>query len=66
MLIDTNLVVANHKVAISYLRDNDLFYLMSKGISRKKSEELIKKSFLLSNLSNEKLKEKITKFDWGE
>ena len=63
MLIDTNLVVANHKVAISYLRDNDLFYLMSKGISRKKSEELIKKSFLLSNLSNEKLKEKITKFD---
>ena len=62
MLIDTNLVNAIHKVAISSLRENDLFYLRSKSISKKMSEELIKKSFLLSILTNNELKDKIEQF----
>lgn len=60
MLIDTNLVNANHKVAISNIRDNELFYLMTKGISKEKCEKLIKKSFLLSNISNDDIKQKIS------
>ncbi len=62
MLIDNNLVEANHKVAISSVSEEYLFYLESKGISKEESERIIKKSFLLSNISNEELKEKIEKF----
>ena len=55
MLIDTNLVSANHKVAISSISKEYLFYLMSKGISEKSSEELLKKSFLISNITDKDL-----------
>lgn len=63
MLIDTNLVNAFHKVAISSINKNYLFYLNSKGISESSSIDLIKKSFLLSNISDESLKLKIA--DYG-
>lgn len=55
MMIDTNKVIANHKVAISNIRNNELFYLTSKGLSQESSINLIKKSFLLSNLKDNKL-----------
>lgn len=56
MIIDTKEVIANHKVAISPLRESDLIYLMSKGITRKSAETLLKKSFLISNISDKILK----------
>lgn len=59
MLIDTNTVTANHKVAISNIRNDELFYLMSKGLSKNSSLDLIKKSFLISNIKNNELKQKI-------
>lgn len=59
MLIDTNQVIANHKVAISNIRNDELFYLMSKGISENSSINLIKKSFLISNIKNKDLINKI-------
>lgn len=59
MLIKTNSVNANHLVAISNIRDNELFYLMSKGISISLANDLIKRSFLLKNITNKELKLKI-------
>ena len=59
MLINTREVKANHLVAISKIRDESLNYLMSKGISKKLSEDLIYKSFILSNIKNEELKNNI-------
>jgi len=59
MLIDTKEVIANHKVAISPLRNTELFYLMSKGITKVSAEKLLKTSFLISNIDDNELKEKI-------
>jgi len=62
MAIATNEVVANHKVAISSIRDKELFYLMSKGLSEYSANNLIKKSFLISNINNEELKTQINNY----
>lgn len=59
MLINTNKVTANHKVAISNVRNNELFYLMGKGLSFDSSINLIKKSFLISNIKDTELNKKI-------
>jgi len=60
--IKTNAVNANHLVAISNIRDNELFYLMSKGISISLANDLIKRSFLICNIKNEELKLKINEY----
>lgn len=60
--IKTNAVNANHLVAISNIRDNELFYLMSKGISISLANDLIKRSFLIGNIQNEELKMKINEY----
>ena len=64
LLIDEFDVSANHGAAIGKLNDEDLYYLMSRGISKKDAEMLIVKGFLspiLSSLSNEELKDEILK-----
>jgi len=60
--IKTNAVNANHLVAISNIRDNELFYLMSKGISISLANDLIKRSFLIGNIKDEELKLKINEY----
>lgn len=62
MAIATNEVVANHKVAISNIRDKELFYLMSKGLSENTANNLIKRSFLISNITNDELKSRINNY----
>jgi len=62
MEIKTNAVNANHLVAISNIRNKELFYLMCKGLSLSAANDLIKRSFLLSNITNEELKLKINDY----
>ena len=64
LLIDEFDVSANHGCAIGKIDDEGLYYLMSRGISKKDAEMLIIKGFLspiLSSLSSEDLKEEILK-----
>lgn len=59
MLINTSKVIANHENAIGSINEEELFYLMSKGLSKKIAEKLICYGYLLSNMHNEELKDKI-------
>ena len=64
LLIDEFDVSANHGAAIGKIDEEGLYYLMSRGISKKDAEMLIIKGFLspiLSSLSNEELREEILK-----
>lgn len=48
MMIATNEVMANHFVTIGSIRDEELFYLMSKGLSKDGAIKLILDGFLKS------------------
>ena len=64
LLIDEYDVSANHGCAIGKIDEEGLYYLMSRGISKKDAEMLIIKGFLspiLSSLSSDSLKEEILK-----
>ncbi len=50
MEINTNNIIANHYVTISSYDKDDLFYLMSKGISLSKAKSLIKKGYLFRGI----------------
>lgn len=54
MLVKTNEVIANHLVTISSFNKDELFYLESKGLSRKKAEILLTESF--TSIVNKELK----------
>lgn len=56
MEINTNNIVANHFVTISSYDKDEINYMMSKGISLKSSQELIKSGYLFSGI-DEGLKE---------
>ncbi len=45
-------VIANHNTAISNIREDELFYLMSKGIERDKAISLIEDGYLYGILKN--------------
>lgn len=47
-------VIANHNTAISNVREDEIFYLMSKGISREKSIGLIEDGYLYGLFKNNK------------
>ncbi len=49
LLIDQYEVVSNHSAYIGKFKDDILFYLMSRGISKKRGYELLIKSFLINN-----------------
>ncbi|MCR5462669.1 MAG: SufD family Fe-S cluster assembly protein [bacterium] len=64
LLIDEFDVSANHGCAIGKIDEEGLYYLMSRGISKKDAEMLIIKGFLspiLNSLSNESMKDELIK-----
>ncbi|MDE5539725.1 MAG: SufD family Fe-S cluster assembly protein, partial [Bacilli bacterium] len=58
MNVGTNETMANHLVTIGPLSREELFYLMSRGMSKKQARALMRDSFACS-LVNENLKEQI-------
>ena len=58
LIVNTNEVVANHGVSIGSINDDELFYLMSKGISKSNAIKLIEEGFILSIMDSE-VKERI-------
>lgn len=64
LLIDEYDVSANHGCAIGKIDEEGLYYLMSRGLTKKDAEMLIVKGFLspiLNSLSNEKMKDELIK-----
>lgn len=53
MIVNTSEVMANHFVTIGPINEEELFYLMSKGLSEELARKLIKKAFMESILSEE-------------
>ncbi len=58
LLVDTNEIEANHGVSIGMIREEELFYLMSKGIPKHTAVKLIEEGFILSIMPDE-VKKKI-------
>ena len=55
--VESNLVEANHNATISNVREEDLFYLESKGINKEDARYLIKKGFLKRILQIKEIQE---------
>lgn len=67
LYIDNYDVDASHSAYVGEFKENELFYLMSRGISMKDAKYLLLKAFLLGNLSletdmKEKYEKKLTDF----
>lgn len=62
LLIDEYDVVAEHNALIGKFSYDDIFYLMSRGISEEDSIRLLSTGLVLSNLINEEIKEEIIKY----
>lgn len=63
LLVDNNSIVANHSAYIGRFNPNTIFYLQTRGISKKDIEELLTLGFLLEKMDLLKEeKEKITAF----
>lgn len=67
LFIDEYDVVANHSAHIGKCKDEEMFYLQSRGINKKEAERLLIKGFLKQNLDKEKeLMENIINKYWSE
>jgi hypothetical protein len=64
LFIDENDVMASHSALIGTFSFEEIFYLMSRGISKKEAESLLTKGFLLKNITHYKanLEEIINKY----
>lgn len=62
MYIKTSKIIANHQNTISNINKEELFYLMSKGISKEKSSKLIISGFITSIINDDKLKNDIKEY----
>ena len=51
LFIDENDVVANHSALIGTFSEDEIFYLMSRGVSKKDAESLLTKGFLLNSIT---------------
>lgn len=51
MFIDTDLVIANHGSVIGTIKEDVIFYLMSRGINYNDALKLVIKGYLFSNIS---------------
>lgn len=60
LLIDENNIFANHSSRIYRINENDLYYIMSKGISKENANKMYANNFLLK-YTNENYKEEIKK-----
>ena len=58
LVVDTNEVEANHGVSIGSIDQNEIFYLLSKGIGYDDATKMIENGFLLA-IMNDEVKEKI-------
>ena len=58
MQINSLDVLANHKVTISNVKEEELFYLESKGVNKQDATKLLKEGFILGILPLE-MQEKI-------
>ncbi len=66
LLIEENDVVANHSALIGKFSEEEIFYLMSRGISKKDSINLLTKGFLMDGIQNETINKIIEKYSsWG-
>lgn len=63
MMVDTNEVLANHFVTIGTFNKEELFYLMSKGLSEESAKTLLKNAFLTNILSDYLVKKMEVKED---
>ncbi len=62
MYIKISKIIANHQNTISNVSEDELFYLMSKGISRENSERLVINGFITSIISNNELREEVKSY----
>lgn len=64
LFIDENDIIANHSALIGTFKEDEVFYLMSRGIDKKESYNLLTKGFLLKGISyhKEKLEAVINKY----
>ena len=58
LVVNTNEVTANHGVSIGRINEDEMFYLLTKGINRYTGEKLIEEGFLLSIMDGN-IKERI-------
>ena len=66
LIVDEQDVIASHSAYLGDVNENELFYLQTRGISRKDARDLLIQGFLLEKIDfqfQQKIKEKIT-FDW--
>ncbi len=67
LLVASNEIEVNHACTISNIDPNYIFYLNSKGLSKEKGVNLIKKGYLLDNLDiNEEITKQIEEIIGGE
>jgi len=64
LLIDEEDVSANHSCLIGKFEDDELFYLMSKGISEKDSINLLTRGFLKNGIKENKIIDEIINKYW--
>lgn len=64
LLIEENDVVANHSAIIGKFSEEEIFYLMSRGISRKEATNLLIKGFLINGIENKKIDKIIEKHNF--
>ena len=50
MIVDTNEVEASHSAYIGTFNEDDIFYMMSRGLTKNECEDLLIKAFLISNM----------------
>lgn len=56
LIVNTNEVEANHGVSIGSIDKNEIFYLMSKGLSLEDATKIIEEGFLVSIMSDSEKK----------
>lgn len=56
LFIDENDVIANHSALIGTFKEDEIFYLMSRGLDKKVAENLLTKGFLLNGITYHKKK----------
>lgn len=54
MIVNTSEVEANHGVSVSAIDEEELFYLLSKGLDKHHATKLIEEGFLLSIMNDDK------------
>ena len=59
MYISASKVIANHNTTIGNVREDELFYLMSKGLNKSEATKLITDGFLVKTITDNEMKIKI-------